>query len=214
MWPLGWFHYDEGIDSAEVCLLDKTGEAELMSREEALAIARDRGLHLIPEWPEHLVTGPASCWIGKVSPPLRWEHVPEPEQAEELDPLLWFEAPCGGRDLLDGNGGTYPGRMSVWCPDKVRYNVSVAEMGQMSQQTRYYVAGFLAGNRSGPPRRPAWTPTSNPATWLPGRPPSADSAGPACGPADGAPVRPAAASSSPAPTPSAGRNTSRTPLGH
>jgi len=73
----------------------------------------------------------------------------------EPDPLLWFEAPCGGRDLLTGNGGTYPGRMAAWCPaKKVSYNVSLAEMGQMSQQARYYVAGFLAGNQPGPPPPP------------------------------------------------------------
>jgi hypothetical protein len=53
-----------------------------MSRDEALAIVRGRGLHLIPEWPEHLITGQAWGRIGKVSPPQRWEHVPEPEQAE------------------------------------------------------------------------------------------------------------------------------------
>ena len=155
MWPLRWFHYDDGIDSPEVYLLDGPSEAELMSRDEALAIARSRGLHLIPEWPEHQTTGPAFCRIGAVSLPVGWEQVPEPEQAGEPDPLLWFEAPCGGRDLLAGNGGTYPGRMAAWCPaKKVSYNVSLAEMGQMSQQARYYVAGFLAGNQPGPPPPP------------------------------------------------------------
>jgi hypothetical protein len=155
MWPLRWFHYDEGIDSREVYLLDGPSEAELMSRDEALAIARDRGLHLIPEWPEHQTTGPAFCRIGNVSPPVRWEYVPETTQVSEPDPLLWFEAPCGGRDLLTGNGSTYPGRMSAWCPNKrVSYNISLAEMGRMSQQARYYVAGFLAGNQPGPPPPP------------------------------------------------------------
>jgi hypothetical protein len=113
---------------------DGPGEAELMSRGEALAIARDRSLHLIPERSERQGAGPAFCRIGAVSLPVRWEQVPEAEQAGEPDPLLWFEAPCGGRDLLTGNVGTYPGRMSAWCPDKrVSYNVSLAEMGQMSQ---------------------------------------------------------------------------------
>jgi hypothetical protein len=61
-------------------------------------------------------------------------------------------AQCGGRDLLAGNGGTYPGCMLAWCPARqVSYNVSRAEMGQMWQQARYYVAGFLAGNQPGPP---------------------------------------------------------------
>jgi hypothetical protein len=155
MWPLRWFHYDEEIDSPEVYLLDGPGEAELMSRDEALAIARSQGLHLVPEWPEHRTTGPAWCRIRAVSLPGRWEQVPEAEQADELDPLLWFEGSCGGRDLLTGNGGTFPGRMSAWCPDKqVSYNVSLAEMGQMSRESRYYVAGFLAGNQPGPPPPP------------------------------------------------------------
>jgi len=40
-------------------------------------------------------------------------------------------------------------------PDKkVSYNVSLAEMGQMSQQARYYIAGFLAGNQPGLPPPP------------------------------------------------------------
>jgi hypothetical protein len=44
MWPLRWFRYDEAIDSPEVYLLDGPGEAELVSRGGALAIARSRGL--------------------------------------------------------------------------------------------------------------------------------------------------------------------------
>jgi hypothetical protein len=51
MWPLRWFRYHEAIDSPEVYLLDGPGEAELMSRGGALAIARSRGLHLVPEGP-------------------------------------------------------------------------------------------------------------------------------------------------------------------
>jgi len=51
MWPLRWFRYDEAIDSPEVYLLDGPGEAELVSRGGALAIARSRGLHLVPEGP-------------------------------------------------------------------------------------------------------------------------------------------------------------------
>lgn len=80
MWPLCWFHYDEGIDSSEVYLLDGPGEAELMSRDEALAIARSRSLHRIPEWPEQQVAGPAFCRIGTLSLPVGWERVPEPGQ--------------------------------------------------------------------------------------------------------------------------------------
>jgi hypothetical protein len=163
MWPLRWFHYDEAIDSPQVYLLDGPGEAELMSRDEALAIARSRGLYLVPEWPEHLTTGPAWCRIGMVSLPVRWEQLPGPEQTGEPDPLLWFEAPCGGRDLLAGNGGTFHGRMRAWCPDKqVSYNVSLAEIGQMSHEARYWVAGFLAGNQPGPPAPPDFDADTDP----------------------------------------------------
>jgi len=155
MWPLRWFRYDEGIDCAQVYLVDGPGEAELMSREEALAIAQRRGLHLIAEWPEQQDGSPAWCHIGTVSQPVRWERIVQGPGEGEPDPLLWFEAPCGGRDLLVGSGNTFPGRMSAWCPDRrVSYNVSLAEMGQMSSEARYYMAGFLAGNQPGPPAAP------------------------------------------------------------
>jgi len=56
---------------------------------------------------------------------------------------------------MTGNGGTFPGRMAAWCPEgQVGYNVSLAEMGEMSREARYYVAGFLAGNQPGPPPPP------------------------------------------------------------
>ena len=66
-------------------------------------------------------------------------------------PLRWFHYDDGIDSpevyLLDGAG-----RMSAWCPDtQVSYNVSLAEMGQMSQEARYYVTGFLAGNQPEPP---------------------------------------------------------------
>ena len=64
MWPLRWFRCDEEIDSPEVYLLDGPGAAELMSREEALAIAWGRGLHLIPEWPADQASGPVPTPIS------------------------------------------------------------------------------------------------------------------------------------------------------
>jgi hypothetical protein len=81
---------------------------------------------------------------------------------------------------MTGNGGTFPGRMAAWCPEgQVGYNVSLAEMGEMSREARYYVAGFLAGNQPGPPPPPgpdddidpgdlaAWqVATSRSAQWL------------------------------------------------
>jgi hypothetical protein len=151
MWPLRWFKFDDAIQSEEVYVtISPDEEALLMPQEDAVAIAHGQGLNLILEWPEQLTTGPPWCWIGKVALPLRWEHLPG--DPPEPDEQLWFEASCGGRDLLTGNGGTFPGRMAAWCPDKrVSYNVSFSEIGQMSQQASYFVAGYLAGSQPGPP---------------------------------------------------------------
>ena len=42
--------------------------------------------------------------------------------------------------------------MTAWCPDtETACNVSLSEMGEMSEQTRYFVRGFLSGNQPGPP---------------------------------------------------------------
>lgn len=52
-----------------------------------------------------------------------------------------------------GNGHTFIGRIAAWCPQKdVGYNVSLNEMGAMSTESRYFIAGFLAGNE---PRYPS-----------------------------------------------------------
>jgi hypothetical protein len=45
--------------------------------------------------------------------------------------------------------------MSAWCPEKqVAYNVSLHEMGAMSEEARYLVSGFLSGDQPGPPSDP------------------------------------------------------------
>jgi len=152
MWPLSLFRHDDRIESREVLLYVSLGEpTELMTRDAALALARSRGLNLIAERAEGATELPF-CFIGKVSLPLRWERPPEPGPSAGLDENLWFEAHCGGRDLLTGAGHTFPGRMSAWCPQKgIGYNVSLSEMGEMSEQARYFIAGFLAGNEPGPP---------------------------------------------------------------
>lgn len=54
--------------------------------------------------------------------------------------------------LVDGAGHTFIGRMVAWCPDAQReYNVSLQDMGEMSEEARYFVRGFLSGNEPGPP---------------------------------------------------------------
>jgi hypothetical protein len=53
--------------------------------------------------------------------------------------------------------------MWAWCPhEQLGYNVSLAEMGQMSQEARYWVAGFLAGNQLGPPPPPHFDADTDP----------------------------------------------------
>jgi len=149
MWSLADFRYDDGIDASEVLLFDD--EAELMPRDEAIALAHERGANLVAWRPHTAGDDTPSCIVAKVSEPLRWERLPD-EAPPPVDERLWFEAPCGRRDFLVGNGHTFTGRMAAWCPhDEVGYNVSLAGMGDMSDETRYFVAGYLAGSEPGPP---------------------------------------------------------------
>lgn len=146
MWSLDEFRFDEAIEATEVLVFDGTDGAEPMSRAEAIALAHERGANLVAEWPSDPDLVP-SCIVAKVSLPLRWERLPAQDSQAPVDERLWFEAPCGRRDVIVGNGHTYPGRMAAWCPHGgVGYNVSYGEMGAMSDESRYFVAGFLAGN--------------------------------------------------------------------
>jgi hypothetical protein len=148
MWSLSEFRFDSAIEASEVYLDRGTG-LELMSRAEAMAFAHERGANLVASWTPDSDAAP-SCIVAKVSLPLRWEQAPV--EAPAVDERLWFDAPCGGRDFLIGNGNTFVGRMAAWCPQKgVGYNVSRSEMGAMSEQAGYFVAGFLAGAQPGYP---------------------------------------------------------------
>jgi hypothetical protein len=69
----------------------------------------------------------------------------------DIDPELWF--PCaehpGERDYLwDARWHTHVGRMAAYCPTRgVSFRVSYDGMPQpLPTATRYWVAGFLAGN--------------------------------------------------------------------
>ncbi|MBO0827642.1 MAG: hypothetical protein J2P24_07655 [Streptosporangiales bacterium] len=149
MWSLSLFRYDEGIDADEVDVLLDDG-LEPMSRDDAVAYAHERGANLVAWWPARDDPRP-SCVVSKVTLPLRWERLPD-EPRPEVDERLWFEAGCGGRDLLVGNGHTFVGRMAAWCPhDEVGYNVSLGEMGEMSDAARHWIAGYLAGAEPGHP---------------------------------------------------------------
>jgi hypothetical protein len=124
-----------------------------LSRDDAIALAQSRGLSLVAWWPAaDEDDGPVWCTLGKVARPVRWERAPDP--ALEPDPRLWFEAKwCGGRDFLFHVGAhTFLGRMMAWCPDRAQsYRVSLDEMGVMSDEAKYFVLGFLAGNEPPPP---------------------------------------------------------------
>jgi hypothetical protein len=149
MWRLDEFRFDEQIEADEVYVFDDSvGELVPMARDEAIALAHGRELNLVAAWPGGAETEIPSCIISKVSLPLRWEKLSDRHVDKPIDERLWFEAPCGGRDfLLEGGTHTFRGRMSAWCPDKeVSYRISLNEMGQMSEEARYFIRGYLSGN--------------------------------------------------------------------
>ncbi|MDG4803325.1 hypothetical protein [Micromonospora sp. WMMD980] len=167
MWSLAESRFDEGIEAAEVYLDSGSGLA-LTPRDEAIAFAHERGANLVAWWPSTVDAEVPSCVVAKVSLPLRWERAPLDEPA--VDERLWFDANCGGRDFLVGNGHTFVGRMAAWCPHTgVGYNVSRAGMGAMSEEARYFVAGFLAGSEPGCPEVDGETDKVDLAAWR-GRP--------------------------------------------
>ena len=71
----------------------------------------------------------------------------------QFDENLWFiHKGCEGRHYLIGNPHTFYGRILAWCPKKERsFMVSVSEMEQMSDFTKYWIEGFLKGNEPEPP---------------------------------------------------------------
>lgn len=152
--PLEYFRFDEQIDAEEVDLYDEErGEFVDVPIGVAIDIARQHGANLVASYSDPDREDPVPwCIISKVTTPLRWEQVPDDRPFPALDGDLWFEAFCGERDyLLEGASHTFPGRMLAWCPkNEYVYSVSLSEMGEMSDQTRYFVRGFLSGNEPEP----------------------------------------------------------------
>ena len=74
------------------------------------------------------------------------------ELPDDVDEELWFwSEECGGRDyLFDSKWHTHPGRMSAYCPHNLtspEYRISKYDLPEdLPTPTRYFVAGFLAGN--------------------------------------------------------------------
>ncbi|MDO1451752.1 hypothetical protein Q0590_36095 [Rhodocytophaga aerolata] len=69
------------------------------------------------------------------------------------DEKLWFfHKGCQGKHYLIGNPHTFKGRMWAWCEHKQRsFFVSKSEISECSEQTTYWIAGFLTGNEPSPP---------------------------------------------------------------
>jgi hypothetical protein len=71
----------------------------------------------------------------------------------QYDKKLWFfHEGCEGKHYLITNPHTSPGRMYAFCPKKNSFFcVSKIEMGEMSEQSKYWIEGFLHGNQPDPP---------------------------------------------------------------
>ena len=71
----------------------------------------------------------------------------------EFDKNLWFyHNGCEGKHYLIGNPHTFYGRMWAWCPKKQKsFFVSLVEIGEKSEQAKYWIDGFLCGNQPAPP---------------------------------------------------------------
>jgi hypothetical protein len=72
----------------------------------------------------------------------------------DLDRSLWFEPGCcsEGRHYLHYNPHTFFGRMGAYCEAHDRaFVVSLSEIERASDEARYWIRGFLAGNEPPPP---------------------------------------------------------------
>ena len=71
----------------------------------------------------------------------------------EFDENLWFNHKgCEGKHYLIGNPHTFRGRIYAWCPKKERsFSVSLSEIENMSEYSKYWINGFLNGNQPEPP---------------------------------------------------------------
>lgn len=72
----------------------------------------------------------------------------------DFEKELWFEIEghCEGKHYIFGNPHTFTGRISAYCPQKnVIFNVSLNEIINMSQESKYWIKGFLSGNEPAPP---------------------------------------------------------------
>lgn len=114
MWRLDQFRFDEGIAASQVVFL-VDDEEHLMSLDDGIEFAHARSTNLVAWWPGQVRDDAESCFLGKVAGPLRWERIPEYDDAgpPEIDERLWFEASCGQRDFLQ-SVGVIPTVVECW----------------------------------------------------------------------------------------------------
>lgn len=72
---------------------------------------------------------------------------------EEIDLRLRITiGSCPVEHYLVGNPHTFRGRIATWCPlDSVEVNVSKSEIVATTDEAKYWIDGFLAGNEPPPP---------------------------------------------------------------
>ena len=75
------------------------------------------------------------------------------EEAPRIDERLWFEMEgCTGRHFFVDGNPTILGRIYAWCPVKeIVTRVSKSEIVTASDESWYFIKGFLAGSEPGPP---------------------------------------------------------------
>jgi len=76
---------------------------------------------------------------------------------ESIDPLLWFTTKKYGEErrfyFWTINPQTFIGRMYAFDPNKNQsFAVSKFEIASMSNESQYFVSGFLTGNEPPPPK--------------------------------------------------------------
>jgi hypothetical protein len=75
-----------------------------------------------------------------------------PDAGPPVDERLWIRTNgCADRDFLAGNGHTFHGRISAYCPHKSHgFSVSLSEIEEMSPESSIWIDGYLAGNEPDP----------------------------------------------------------------
>ena len=70
-----------------------------------------------------------------------------------IDEHLWFyHKGCTGKHFFIGNPHTFPGRILAWCPQQQKsFFLSVSEVEEMSEYSKYWIKGYLTGNEPSPP---------------------------------------------------------------